>query len=211
MRQIVPVLHRWFAVLALLLLSGCYYTTVGTKLTPIAPPRPVFQPSVEYTIGDFSFTLEGGKMVTSNFAGRLLTSGILDKWKERSYIRDAQYVESAAFSGKADYNLTLSGSQYGESNIAMQILCGLTLFLLPMTTTQHYDVQYALMDVRSGKQYSAGVQESNKTYSELFLLFALPWARRGQQEMMARMGDHLYDQLYRQGAFQRSPEIASGR
>jgi hypothetical protein len=47
---------------------------------------------------------------------------------------------------------------------------------------------------------------------ELFLLFALPWAGRGQTETMQRMGDHLYDQLYRQGAFQvaAEPPTAAG-
>jgi hypothetical protein len=193
---------RLCSCLTLLLVSGCAYTTAGTKLAPIIPPQPAFKPSVEQTVGDFSYTLEGGKMVTSNFAGRLLNESILGAWKDRGYISEARYVEKGAFSGKPHYNITLSGTQYGASSIGLQVLSGLTLFLVPYTVTQSYDIQYSLVDVKTGKKFSASVQESNKTYVELFLLFALPVAQRGQTQMMERMGDHLYEQLYRQGAFQ---------
>ena len=197
---------RLCSCLTLLLVSGCAYTTAGTKLAPITPPQPAFRPSVEQTVGDFSYTLEGGKMVTSNFAGRLLNESILGAWKDRGYISEARYVEKGAFSGKPDYNITLSGTQYGGSSIGLQVLSGLTLFLVPYTVTQSYDIQYTLVDVKTGKKFSASVQESNKTYVELFLLFALPVAQRGQTQMMERMGDHLYEQLYRQGAFQYSAD-----
>jgi hypothetical protein len=113
-------------------------------------------------------------------------------------------VESSAFTGKADYNLTLSGSQYGDSSIGMQILSGLTLFLVPYTVTQSYDLQYTLTDVKTGKKYTGSIEESNKAYAELFLIFALPFAVNNQQTMFERMGDHLYNQLYQQGAFQPS-------
>ena len=84
----------------------------------------------------------------------------------------------------------------------MQILSGLTLTLIPYTVTQNYDIQFTLTDVRTGKKYSGGVEESNKIYVELFLLFALPFTAGNEQALFERIGDHLYDQLYRQGAFQ---------
>jgi hypothetical protein len=186
--------------------TGCVYTVAGTKLPPITPSSPSFQPIVEYTVGDFAFTLEGGKMITSNYAGRLLNNGIMASWKDRGYIGGGKYVESQAFSRTADYNVTLSGSQYGESSIGMQILSGLTLFLIPHSVTHQYDVQYAVEDVKTGKKYRAAVQECDKTYLELFLLFALPIANNGHKDTLQRMGDHLYEQLRRQGAFERVSE-----
>jgi len=189
-------------ILLLTLASGCTYVTEGIKLGPITPAPNSMQPTVEHTVGDFSFTLEGGKMITSNFAGKLINDNVLNAWKDRHYIKDYSYKESGAFSGNADYNLTLTGSQYGESNIGMQILSGLTLFLIPYTVTTNYDIQFTLTDVKSGKKYSANVEESNKAYSELFLLFALPFTAHNQQSMFERIGDHLYHQLYQQGAFQ---------
>lgn len=191
-----------FCTLLLTLASGCTYVTEGIKLGPITPAPNSMQPTLEHTVGDFSFTLEGGKMVTSNFAGKLINENVLNAWKDRHYIKDHSYVESGAFTGKADYNLTLTGSQYGESNIGMQILSGLTLFLIPYTVTTNYDIQFTLTDVKSGKKYSGSVEESNKAYSELFLLFALPFSSNNLQNMFGRIGDHLYNQLYQQGAFQ---------
>ena len=188
-------------MLSLLALSACAYTTEGTMLSPITPQTPPFPPSVEYTVGDFSYSLEGGKLISSNTAGEALNKKIIDGWKDRGYIRDAQYVDASAFTGKADYDVTLTGSQYGVSSIGMQVLCGLTMFLIPYTVTQHYDLQYMITDTKTGKKYSSGVQEANDTNVELFLLFAMPFAQDGQNAMLKRVGDHLYDQLYRQGAF----------
>jgi hypothetical protein len=196
--------RRWLSlapIVALLSASGCAYTVAGTSLKPITPQAPSFQPRVEHTVGDFEFTLESGKMVTSHYVGRTLSDQIMEAWKERGYIRDAQFVEAGAFTPSADYELTLNGSQYGDSSIPMQILSGLTLMLLPYSVTQNYDVQYVLEDVRSGRKYSAGVQESDKTWVELLLIFALPVAHRGHTETVRNMGDHLYEQFHRQGAF----------
>jgi hypothetical protein len=210
MKNLARRLSALLSLLALLTTSGCVYTMVGTKLPPITPPQPSFQPSIEYTVGDFSFTLEGGKMITSNFQGRQLSDSIFEAWKDRGYIKDARYVENGGFSGAADYDLTLSGTQYGESSIGMQILSGLTLMVLPYSVTQNYDIQYLVQDAKTGEKYSAAVQESNKTYVELFLVLALPFGQRGQKETIQRMSDHLYDQLYRQGAFQHAAAPAAG-
>lgn len=191
--------------IALALLSGCAYMTEGTKLPPIKPlPASSSPPLIEQSVGDFAFTLEGGKMVTSNYAGKILNENILESWEDRKYIRDYDYVESGRFTGKADYNLTLSGSQYGASSIGMQILSGLTLFLIPSKTTMSYDVQYTLVDVKTGKKFTGSVEESNKSYIELFLMFAFPFGIINEKNMFERMGDHLYQQLYQQGAFQSS-------
>lgn len=181
---------------------GCTYIGSASTLPPIAPPKPVYQPGVEQTVGDFAFTLDGGKLITSNFQGRQLNDAILGAWKEQGYIRDQQHVEAGAFSGTADYDLTLSGSQYGESNVALQLLSGLTLTLIPYSVTQHYDLSYSVKDAKSGQLYSATVQDTEMAYVQLFLIFALPWAVMNHNANMQRIGDHLYDQLRTQGAFE---------
>jgi len=207
--QYDQVLKTYSLLLPICLLSGCAYMTEGTKLGPITPPSNSMQPVIEETVGDFAYTLEGGKMVTSNYAGKLLNEQILNKWKDRKYIRDYKYVESSAFTGKADYNLILTGSQYGNSSIGMQIVSGLTLFLFPYTVTQNYDIVFTLTDVKTGKKYTGSIEESNKGYIELFLIFAFPFGVHNQQEMFERMGDHLYNQLYQQGAFQPATKAES--
>ncbi len=198
-------MHRTFTANLLLLLvvassTGCI-TIAGGQLPAIQPTPPSVRATVEETIGDFQFTLEGGKMITSNKAGRLLNDEILSRWKKRGYIAEHTYVPSSQFTGKADYNLTLSGSQYGDSSIIMQILSGLTLYLIPHSVETWYDIQYTLENVKTGAKLSAAVEDSHATWFELFLIVASPFSMRGVSKTWDSMADHLYEQLHGQGAF----------
>jgi hypothetical protein len=179
--------------------TGCI-TVSGGALPAIHPTPPSEPPRIEQTVGDFSFTLEGGQMVTDNKAGRLLNDEILARWKSKAYIADHEYVPSSSFTGKADYNLTLSGTQYGDSSVAMQILSGLTLFLIPHSVDTRYDITYTLQNVQTGATYSAAVKDSYKTWFELLLFVVAPFSR-GASNTWNNMADHLYEQLQTQGAF----------
>ena len=188
------------ALLVTLVASGCI-TRSGKNLPPIQPLPPTEKAQLEQTVGNFQFTLEGGKMVTSNKAGRQLNDQILSRWKKKGYIAGSQYVKSAAFTGRADYNLTLSGSQYGDSSIVAQVFSGLTLLLIPYTVDTRYDVQYVLEKVATGEKYSAAVEDSFHTTVELLLFLAAPISLRGHNATMDAMADHLYEQLRAEGAF----------
>ncbi len=201
-RRCLP-LRGLMSLLPLLLASGCVFTVAGSKPPPIsAPPAPAVPPRVEHTVGDFAFTLEGGKVVTSEHVGKMLSSQIMTAWGERGYIAGSHFVDNGNFSRTADYTLTLTGSQYGDSSLFMQFLCGLTMFVIPYTVEQNYDLQYVLEDVRSGTTYSASVQGDDSAWVQLFLLFALPVANNGHQETIGRIADHLYEQFRAQGAFE---------
>jgi len=196
-------MHRTLAASLLLLVAsgtGCI-TIAGGGLPAIHPTAPSVRATVEETVGDFSFTLVGGKLVTSNKAGRLLNDQLLSRWKKQGYIAEHAYVPASQFTGKADYNLTLSGSQYGESSIAMQILSGLTLLLIPYSVDTRFDIQYTLENVKTGAKFSAAVEDSYATWSELLLFVAAPFSMRGASKTWNNMGDHLYEQLRAQGAF----------
>jgi len=191
-----------------LLCSGCF-TTAGGHLAPISPEKPDTQLSLQSTVGDFSMTLEGGKLVTSEFMGRQLNESLLKVWKDKGYIKKYANVDKGAFTSEVPYHVTLSGSQYGESSIVMQVISGLTLTLIPYTVDTKWDIQYTLEDARTGARYSAGVEDSTSEIVEFLLLPALPWAFRGQQQTFERMADHLYQQLHEQGAF-RGGEAEAG-
>ena len=196
-------MHRTLTVTLLLLIAtstGCI-TIAGGGLPAIQPTAPSVRATIEDTVGDFSFTLEGGKMVTDNKAGRLLNDELLSRWKKQGYIAEHAYMPSSQFTGKADYNLTLTGSQYGESSIGMQIVSGLTLFLIPYSVNNRFDIQYTLENVKTGAKYSAGVEDSYKTWIELLLFLAVPFSTRGASTTWNSMADHLYEQLHAQGAF----------
>jgi len=188
--------------------TGCI-TISGKQLPPLeaAITAPMNAPTIQETVGNFSFHLDGGKMITSNKAGRVINGEILRIWKKKGYIASSEYVKSSGFTGQADYNLTLSGSLYGKSSIAMQILSGLTLFVIPYSIEQKFDIQYTLEDVHTKQKYGSAVEESYTQWSELFLIFALPWATQGSSAAYEAMADHIYDQLRSEGAFDSSGAV----
>ena len=183
-------------------ISGCI-TVAGNQLAPLPaePSAPAVRPKIEETVGNFSFHLDGGKMITSNKMGRIINDEILKVWKKKGYIENSEYVKSSEFTGQADYNLTLSGSAYGKSSILLQILSGLTLLIIPHSVEQNYDIQYTLENVQTKQKFGASVVDSYKQWGELFLLFAAPWSGRGAQATFDAMALHVYDQLRRDGAF----------
>jgi hypothetical protein len=193
------------ALIAILTIPAGCITRAGGALSPLQLPAEERAATLEYTVGDFEFSLEGGKMVTSNKAGRELNEQILGRWKKNGWISAFSYAESSRFTGNADYQLVLSGSQYGDSSIAAQILSGLTLLLLPYSVDTSYDVQYTLEKVATGERYSAGVADGFHTTVELLLMFAAPVSMRGLNATMDAMSDHLYQQLRDEGAFEPGP------
>lgn len=191
-------------VLALFLpMLGCI-TTAGDQLTSIAPSAPSSPPSIEQTVGDFSFHLDGGKMVTSNKMGRSLNDEVFNRWKKAGFIQSHKYVKSSNFTGQADYNVTLSGHQEGDSSVVMQFLSGLTLFVLPYSVGTQMDLAYTVEHVPTGRQYQAEVSDHFGTVTSLLLLPVAPFFQGGRTRTYQRIADHVFQQLEDQGAF--SPE-----
>jgi hypothetical protein len=182
--------------------TGCQ-TIERPMLPAIQPPPPGFQPSIEHSVGEFSFVMNTNDPKPSVLDGKLLSNEIMRSWKKRGYIREERFVKNGKFTGKADYQLTISGSQHNEASFWAQVLSALTLMFAPYTVTQHYDLRYVLEDVHSGATYLASAEEMDESQVELFLLVTFPLARRGHHTTMQRVGDHLYDQFYRLGAFQK--------
>src|SRR5262245_7950081 len=159
-----------------LLSSGCV-TMAGGQLSDLEPkPLEGPPPSIEQTVGDFSFHLDGGKMVTSNKAGRNVNQLILARWKQLGLIAKETYVPSSQFTGSAEYNLTLAGHQDGDSSIAMQVLSGLTLLVLPYSVDTRFDLVYTLEHVASGRQFRAKATDNFRTITQLLLLPITPFA-----------------------------------
>jgi hypothetical protein len=199
------VLGRYFGVVVALgpalLCSGCI-ALAGDQLPDIEPrPLGVPPPSIEQTVGDFSFHLDGGKMITSVKAGRTVNRFILDRWQRRGLITRETYVKSSGFSRKAEYNLTLRGHQEGESSVLLQVLSGLTLFIIPYSVNTKFDLVYTLEHVESGQKFEAEASDSYRTITQLLLFPISPFALGGAQRTYNRLADHIYEQFAVQGAF----------
>lgn len=195
-RFCVPILALTMSLLG----SGCA-TFAGGRLPDISPTLPDEPPVIEQTIGDFSFHLDGGKMVSSVKAGRNLNREILRRWKHSGYIASQTYVKSSQFSGRADYNLTLEGHQEGESSVGLQVISGLTLLLIPYWVHSDYDLRYVLEHVQSGRKFEAAASDRYTTVIGLLLAPVSLFLQGGAMRTWTRLGDHLYEDLSAQGAF----------
>jgi hypothetical protein len=174
----------------------------GDQLPDIDPRRSgMAPPSIEQTVGDFSFHLDGGKMISSIKAGRNVNKLILAQWRKRGFITKESYVKSSQFTGGAEYNLTLTGHQEGQSSVAMQVLSGLTLFLIPYSINTQLDLVYSLEHVETGKTFEARASDSFRSITQLLLFPISPFAMGGIQRTHERLADHLYARLAEQGAF----------
>jgi len=201
--------RRFLLVLALATVASGCVTVAGNHLRDVERTAPVEVPSVEQTIGDFSFHLDGGKMITSIKAGRLFNDEVLGRWKKWGYIRSQAYVKDARFTGGADYEITLGGKQDGDSSIALQILSGFTLLVLPYYVDTRLDAVYDLKDRRSGKTYRAEAKDNFNTVISLILIPFSPFAQGGRSRTWDRIAANLYEQLRQQGAFAGAGSAAS--
>ncbi|MCF6250645.1 MAG: hypothetical protein L3J75_05130 [Methylococcaceae bacterium] len=142
MKQII----RLFALgMLLILMTGCM-TFSGDKLSALEPLKPLISPTIEITVSkDYQYDIDVMQVITSNKDGRMVNKRVIETlWKDNGYISDSTYVKLGAFTSNADYNLTLSGNHIVDSSIAMQILSGLTLTIIPYTVDQEYNLVYKL-------------------------------------------------------------------
>jgi len=189
-----------FFVIALLN-TGCM-TFSGTQLSDLKSIKPNITVAIEESISkDFKFHLDGGGMVTSNKAGRMINDMVLDHWKNQKYISDYKYVELEKFTETADYNLTLKGTQMGESSVGMQILSGLTLMIIPHSVKTTYDLEYVLKNVKTGKTYTSKATDDVSTTMWLLFFPAFPFSGSGLTNTIERISEHVYQDFVKQGAF----------
>jgi len=198
-------------LLALPAVGGCTFSVAGPAPPPLTPPLAAVQPRVEYTVSAFSFGMGGREMVTSFLDGRLLSKEIMRAWQRRGYVADAEYVDDGTFSWTADYDLTLTGCQKNATTYMREALSILTLLVWPYPVERTYDLHFVLEEVASGAQYEATVTGTDTVYVQLFFVLAYPFNECGHLETMARIGDHLYADFERQGAFARMTALPEER
>lgn len=185
-------------------LQGC--VTVNRQMlgkVDVYPPAQKAAAIVEIKTGDFVQTLNGGKPDKDALPGPVALKGIarsmMTSWK-RSNIIAGYYFEGSSRS-TPDYTIILSGSSNKESSTLRNILCGLTLMLIPASTTMTYDLNIELINNHSKKHYQIEAVNSFTEYRQLFLLPAVLFSSQGSREMMQDIADYTYDEFRKQGAF----------
>lgn len=183
-------------------MNGCM-TFSGDKLSELEPIKPLISPKIETTVSkDYVYDIDVMQVITSNKDGRMVNERVIELlWKDNEYISESTYVELGNFTGKADYNLTLSGNHNVDSSTAMQILSGLTLTIIPYTVDQEYNLVYTLENVKTGETYTSKVTETESLIGWLLFFPAFPFSMVGSMNSMEHLSEHVYQDFVQQGAF----------
>ena len=194
-------------LLASVSLAGCIIVADG-KLTDISPSPAAFAPTVEHSVArDFSVH-DGGLELEPARAGARRNGSILERWETEGRIRRPEYVEHEAFTGRADYEITLAGSMNQRRSLWTQVVFALTAGLVPSSSHLALDLHYSARERATGRVFEAKASDSVSVTWETFLVFAAPFAHDGIDQTFTRLANHLYQQLYDAGAFRAPAETA---
>jgi hypothetical protein len=192
----------WLAIL-FRVLTGCVSVNKEMLRQSQLPSSTPFKGVVEVKNGELVQKLnnEGanrGVLSGSTVIDSVSTS-ILARWKSNDLISD--YGAPGNLKTEPDYTLSLSGIRNEDGSIAGAVLSGLTLMLIPTSSTLIYDLNAQFVNHHTHKAYNVPFKNGVTTYLQILLLPALPFSWIGGYNMLADMSDYLYSELSKQGAF----------
>jgi hypothetical protein len=192
----------WYPLAIAATLSGC--VTVNEQMLPKRDtPPPVVRGLVEYDVGDVKQLLNGetspGGLTSSHTAVDSFGKGLLNRWKSRQLIDD--YGHAGELKSAPAYRLTLSGDIKEQGSILGAVATGLTLYLIPSSSTMTYDLTARFTHVGRNQTYTVPIRNGSTTWMQILLLPALPFGWMGASHMIEDTADYLYSELHKQGAF----------
>jgi hypothetical protein len=179
------------------------------RVDVVPPPHP---PLLVMTIGSFAQMLNGegtsrGVLDNTTIA-RQMAKGILANWKSKGLISD--FGVPGDLRTTPDYTFTISGTRNEESSIIGAVFTGLTLYLIPSSSTIIYDLSLELRNNHSDAVYSVHAVDSVSTWLHLVFLPAFPIFWVGSYNMISDLAEYVYSEFEKQGAFSSvSPEGAA--
>ncbi len=194
----------FFLALAVVsLLSGC--VSVNEKMVrktgPIAPPSQ--PPVVELKMGEFIQKLNGEGdhrgVVSNQTVQRTVGDKILGRWQSKGLI--SGFGLPGQLTGDPRYTLTIGGERNEDMSWAGSVFTGLSLYLIPSSTTITYDLALVLTDNKTGKQYTSKIKNGATIYQQLFLIPAIPFSLAGMNGAIDDIADYAFVDFQKQGAF----------
>lgn len=187
----------------LLALTGCVTVNEGMlRKVSISPPQQQ-QTTIEIKTGELiqKFNGEGQNrgVLSGTTVLNALGKSMMARWKNKDVIAD--YGFSDELKKEPDYTITLSGVRNEDGSIAGAVLSGLTLMLIPSSSTLTYDLNLDFVNNHTQKQYTVKAKNAVTTWIQILLLPALPFSWIGSNNMINDIADYSYDELRKQGAF----------
>ncbi len=185
------------------LLSGCM--TFNGKMLRVAnvtqpPSNPI---SLEIKPGNLIQQFNGVGTnegpLSATVVSSAITNSIANNWKRKGIV--SKYGKPGDIKADPDFTLTVSGVRNEEGNIGMAVLSGLSLMIVPTSSTLIYDLEVELINNRTAARYKAKAKNSISTVMEIVFLPALPFSLMGASSALNDISTHLYNEFQKQGAF----------
>ncbi len=189
-------------VLVMVVLSGCMTFNEAMLRKVDIPKQQNPDAIVETKAGDlvqkFNGTPKRGVMSGTTVLNAVVKS-MMNRWKKKGLIAD--FGAAGKLDKKPDFTLIVSGIRDEEGSVLGAVLCGITLYIIPTSSTLIYDLDVELVNNKTQQHYFVKVKNGVTTWMEIIFLpfFAISWI--GSHNMMVDMADYAYDELKQQGAF----------
>ena len=169
MKRSTGIVHAAM-VLGLSCVWGCAAWRAG-QLSPVSP----WPPSPAASKPSISVALSGQAIV--NGSEQEVNSRFLDIWREQAL---KAYQDSGLFSsvatglGDTDLRAEVKVLDRGDANLALALLSGFTMTMIPSRTTDEFIVRTAIKDRGGNTLGTFEKQEAISTWIQLFMVFAMP-------------------------------------
>ena len=190
-------------------LTGC--VTFNEQMLPKrdAPP-PAARGVVEWNVGDVRQLLNGetspGGLASTQSGVSAFGQGMLNRWKSRELIAD--YGRAGELKSPPAYRLKLSGEIQESASILGSVVTGLSLFLIPSSSTLTYNLKADFTDIARNRTWTVPIRNGSTTWMQILLFPATPFGWMGASHMIEDTADYLYAELHKQGAFDPSSRPA---
>lgn len=195
---------KQISILAMLIFStGCMTVNEGMLRQVTITPPANHSGIVEVKTGELIQKLNGEGQNRGVLSGTTVLNAfgksMMQRWKSKDIIDD--YGFSGDLKKDPDFTVTLSGVRNEDGSIAGAVLSGISLMILPATSTLTYDLNLEFINNHNKKHYTVKAKNAVTTWMQILLLPALPFSWIGSNNMINDMADYSYDELRKQGAF----------
>ena len=168
--------------------------------TTTPPSTPI---SLEIKPGQMILQLNGEGTNAGPLSATTVVSAVSESiagtWKSKGIV--SEYGKPGNLKKDPDFTLIVSGVRNEEGSIGMAVLGGLSLMIVPTSSTLVYDLDVELINNRTSVSYKAKAKNSISTVMEILFLPALPFSLIGASSALNDISTHLYAEFQKQGAF----------
>lgn len=193
----------YISLLSVSLLSGC--VSINEEMlrkVEVTPPQnnlPIIEVKTGELVQKFNGKGDNRGVLSGTTVLNAIGKSMMTRWQNQDLIDD--YGFSGDLEQNPDYTLTLSGVRNEDGSIAGAVLTGISLFLIPTSSTLTYDLNIEVTNNHTQEKHAVKAKNAVTTWMQLLLFPAVPFSWIGSNNMINDIADYSYEELRKQGAF----------